>query len=860
MRYTVTMSVCRGWTARWSRYSSAGLCLSLRALVLSLLFAFFSVVGAQVFPEDEAFPLRPPDTSSPRDTLTVFLDNMEIARQGFIDDDLTLTRAARYRAIAALDFSQTVDGREWDEQSLRAMYLKEILDRIALLPVEEIPGDADVRETGISSWTVPNTQIEIRRVEIGARAGQFLFSAPTVASLHRDYRRVRHLPYESGVTRGILELFNEQFDSLDFIAGRVRAELKPVDADSPRTVLVEFLRSVNEAHDIVMAADSQAASLADYRDADRRANRLVGRSIRMLDLSQVPVALREDVGKEAVLKLKEVLDRTPLPTLSSVPSELSLAESDRPFVRWTYPNTEIEIVPLPDAPGQFGFSAATVDRAGEFYEQVRHLPYRGEGGGPYETRFEEEYPDATASPGFYEYYIRTPGSLVPEASWLGRLVDGLPSGLSALVLGQTIWQWLTMLITLLLLAALVTTIYLVAIAQGRRVNSALAQWLRLLAPLAGAYLVSQTMVFLDATVNLTGRVNATQLVAGTALIYLFIAFAVFRVTVAMAETLARWLRRRSNGAESDEPEPGDSRFDTSLMRVGATALGVVAAIVVFVSGVRQLGIDVLPLLAGLGVGGLAVALAVRPTLENMIGGVILYADRPVHVGDYCMFGQQGGVVERIGLRSTRIRAKNRTLITVPNSVFADMQITNFANCDKMLIETVIGLRYETTPEQLRHVLARMRRVCFGHPKIENDTLRVRFGAFGPSSLDVNVRVYALVQDWNEYHAIREDLYFRFMDLIEESGTGVAFPSTTVYMARDDGLDPEKTARAESEVEGWREAGELPFPRTPEPLARRIVDKIDWPPRGSPEAREAVDSPRDETRGESADESSGEDRR
>ena len=153
----------------------------------------------------------------------------------------------------------------------------------------------------------------------------------------------------------------------------------------------------------------------------------------------------------------------------------------------------------------------------------------------------------------------------------------------------------------------------------------------------------------------------------------------------------------------------------------------------------------------------------------------------------------------------------------------------------MLINTVIGVRYETTPEQLRHLLARMRQICFAHPKIENDTLRVRFGAFGASSLDINVRVYALVQDWNEFHAIREDLYFRFMDLVEESGTGFAFPSTTVYMTQDEGLDPDKVARAEEEVAGWREADELPFPRTPEPLARRISDTLDWPPGGSPEA-------------------------
>nr|MDJ0868482.1 mechanosensitive ion channel family protein [Myxococcota bacterium] len=107
-----------------------------------------------------------------------------------------------------------------------------------------------------------------------------------------------------------------------------------------------------------------------------------------------------------------------------------------------------------------------------------------------------------------------------------------------------------------------------------------------------------------------------------------------------------------------------------------------------------------------------------------------------------------------------------------------------------------------------------------------------------SSLDLNVRVYALVTDWNEFHAVREDLFIRFMDVIEESGTAVAFPSTTLYLTKDEGLDAERAAQAEREVAGWRDAGELPFPRTPEPLATRIADSLDYPPKGSPEAGDA----------------------
>ncbi len=132
-------------------------------------------------------------------------------------------------------------------------------------------------------------------------------------------------------------------------------------------------------------------------------------------------------------------------------------------------------------------------------------------------------------------------------------------------------------------------------------------------------------------------------------------------------------------------------------------IAIVVAIYIGVVAADSFGIPVTPLIAGLGVGGLAIALAVRPTLENIVGGFILFADKPVRVGDFCSFGDKMGTVEEVGLRSTRLRALDRTIVTVPNAEFANMQLVNWASCDTMMIQTTIGLRYETKPEQLRYV-------------------------------------------------------------------------------------------------------------------------------------------------------------
>jgi MscS family membrane protein len=238
--------------------------------------------------------------------------------------------------------------------------------------------------------------------------------------------------------------------------------------------------------------------------------------------------------------------------------------------------------------------------------------------------------------------------------------------------------------------------------------------------------------------------------------------------------------------------------------------------------------------AGLGVGGIAVALAAQKSLENLFGGISLFADRPVRVGDFFRYGAEVGTVEEIGLRSTRIRTLDRTVVAIPNAEFSNLRLENFAKRDRMRLWTMIGVRYETTPDQLRFLLARLREILWAHPRITDDPARVRFVGFGRHSLDLEVFAYANTDDWGEFLGIREDIYLRFMDAVKEAGTGFAFPSTTTYVGRDDGLGAEETRRAEARVAEWREKGELPFPHFPEDFREEKWNTGDWPPPGSPQ--------------------------
>jgi MscS family membrane protein len=263
-------------------------------------------------------------------------------------------------------------------------------------------------------------------------------------------------------------------------------------------------------------------------------------------------------------------------------------------------------------------------------------------------------------------------------------------------------------------------------------------------------------------------------------------------------------------------------------KVLIVAIGVLAVL-------GTLGVNITAAVAGLGVGGIAVALAAQKTIENLFGGINLFADRPVRVGDFFRYGDQVGTVEEIGLRSTRVRTLDRTVVTIPNAEFSNLRLENFARRDRMRLWTMIGVRYETTPDQLRYLLARLREILLAHPRVTDDPARVRFFGFGAYSLDLEVFAYVDTPDWSEFLGIREDVYLRFMDAIKESGTGFAFPSSTTYVGRDDGLNAEETHRAEARVAAWREKGELPFPHFPDEFRREVWNSLDWPPPGSPGA-------------------------
>ncbi len=221
-----------------------------------------------------------------------------------------------------------------------------------------------------------------------------------------------------------------------------------------------------------------------------------------------------------------------------------------------------------------------------------------------------------------------------------------------------------------------------------------------------------------------------------------------------------------------------------LTRVMMMIIAVVVAFAVF-------GFNVKTALAGLGIGGLAIALGAQKTLENLIGGVSLLMDKAVQVGNLCKIGDQIGTVEDVGLRSVKVRSLDQSLLVVPNGLLAQMQFENLSTRRKCLLNQHFSLRIETRVEQLRFVLDRVQSMLDQHPAIESGTSRIRVASFAGAAFDMEIFAFGTTGNFAQFTAVRQEVILKIAEIIEASGTRLAAPTQLTYLASDVGVDMEK---------------------------------------------------------------------
>ncbi len=408
----------------------------------------------------------------------------------------------------------------------------------------------------------------------------------------------------------------------------------------------------------------------------------------------------------------------------------------------------------------------------------------------------------------------------------GPLAGYLPPALFEIRFFQlALWQWLALLLLVVVASTIgwLGTIVLLRLVAPVVCRAAPVLGERFLAAVVGPLRlgVSVAVFFLGrGLLNLSIPAQHVFREAEKAAVILVLAWAILRLIDVLADLATERLR-----------EVG--RFSaTAVVPLGRKTSKVVIVVLALLAVLQNLGLNVTGLLAGLGIGGLAVALAAQKTVENLFGGITVILDQPVRVGDFCRFGDRIGTVEEIGLRSTRIRTLDRTIVSVPNGHFASLELENYTVRDRMWLHPTISVRYETTPDQLRHLLVEVRRMLYAHPRVDPASARIRFVNFGAYSLDLEIFAYVMTPNYDEFLAVREDIYLRIMDLVEQSGTRFAVPAQTTYLARDAGLDMARREAAESQVDAWRRQDGLLLPDFPPEVVSRLRGTIDYPPHGS----------------------------
>ncbi|NCF80642.1 MAG: mechanosensitive ion channel, partial [Proteobacteria bacterium] len=408
--------------------------------------------------------------------------------------------------------------------------------------------------------------------------------------------------------------------------------LEPADTSSPRATLKSFRDNYDRAMRVYYEVRS--------RDLVDRAAQV--RALRTLDTSKLPPAQARRLAGEAMILLYEVLDKVELPPYEEIPDAAAmLALPAGEPRRWRLPGTEfiIEHIDEGSRKGEYLISSNTVGRAKEFYDQARNLSYQ-----------------PGAMEGFYEDIISEGGSWIPA-----NVIHLLPDWAEDTLWGQAAWKWLAM--------ALTFGVWLLSFYVLRRLSHPRDgephYWLRFLLTVLMLPLTKGIRWFMDQQLVIAGTVFEVVDTSILVLYYLVGAAVVLNLGAAVASSLI------------STPRVDKDSIDANLISVGTRTVAWLLAILLLAKGASDLGVPLAAVVTSLGVGGLAVAMAARPTLENLIAGVTLYLDKPVRIGQFCQFEDVLGSVERIGLRSTRIRRWGGNVLSIPNAQFAEYQLDNY---------------------------------------------------------------------------------------------------------------------------------------------------------------------------------------
>ena len=526
--------------------------------------------------------------------------------------------------------------------------------------------------------------------------------------------------------------------------------LRPVDTSSPRATLTGFLESsdaIGRFYRDVYYVDPTLAHLQAAFNARRRT------AFRVLDLHDVAPATRDQVAVEASVYLYEILSRIELPPAEAIPGPEAVAGANPPE-RWLVPGTNITMIRVTDGErrGDYLFSGDTVSLAADDYALVRHLPYRR----------------AVPTRDFVEIRQLIGGVLIPP-----RAIENLPGWLKSSVFGLVVWKLLALAVLVALIAALIALTYRFSGRLRRRIGdrSAVgASLVRLLVPVAIVVLVPLGAVVANGVIHVNETLGSPIRIGAEAVMHLVGAWIAWVVCVSAAELVIA------------SPRVAEGTLDAQVLRLCSRILGMVFAVTLILLGGEKIGLPLVGLIAGVGVGGLAIALAAQDTLRNVLGSLMIFFDQPYRAGDLITVLGHEGVVETIGLRSTRIRQLNGTLTTIPNEKMASVEIVNVSRRPSIRRIIRLGLTYDTPSATVEHALVVLREVLDEHAGSWADRPpRVYFEDLAADNLALVAYTWFHPPEFWEFKAAHDRINLRILQRFAEEGITLAFPTSTTVL-------------------------------------------------------------------------------
>ena len=525
----------------------------------------------------------------------------------------------------------------------------------------------------------------------------------------------------------------------------VESPLKPIDTSSPRATLQSFLEFMNSGYatgagivESYLAAPRLYLSTEDVTTI-KGSLRYQESAQRALDLSELPPAMVGESSRRLAIQLKEVLDRIDLPTIESIPDAQAMVKSE--FKRWTFPKSEIRIQRVEKGPrtGEYLFTPETIDRIPEFYAKIKDLPYK-----------------SGASVGWYDFSTYSPAGVaialhrIVPPRWL---IDTPRHRSRTTFLDQPVWRWFG--IVAVLGAGLVFVLLCFRLSRywASRATSS-GQWSNLLRPISLMIVTPMAALILSQILRISGSVYEVVTLSLWGLFYLAFTWAVWVAGGALAVSLSA-LEKLQAGS-----------IDSQLIRLVIRLITVIAAIAILVAGADRIGLPAYSVVAGLGVGGLAVALAAQQTLANLLGSLIIMFEKPFAIGHWIKLKDIEGTVEKVGFRSTRIRTFYNSLVTIPSSQLINSTVDNMELREYRQVKTLLNLTYDTPIEKIKGFVEGIKQILENHPDTRKDNIQVFLYEFGPHSLDILLNYFLQVPDREAELISRQEIMLDILGLAE----------------------------------------------------------------------------------------------